>query len=135
MFNMQALVDALNDTAMHERSKYQMTLGGLMDALKDLPPAAIVAYVDGKSPGHAMSYRGYYSDVAFGDGEAITVDEFSRSVSGAIGATMEGYKGGDFQMSRDTPVWRSEYGMASGVAIMGVEMNAETAILTTKQID
>ena len=38
----------------------------------------------------------------------------------ANGATYEGYKGGDFQMSDRTPIWVANYGKATGTALIGV---------------
>jgi hypothetical protein len=37
----------------------------------------------------------------------------------AIGEVFEGYKGGDFQMGRNTPVWLASYG-CSGEKIMAI---------------
>ena len=42
----------------------------------------------------------------------------------AHGKTFEGYKGGEFTMEGDTPVWYSHYG-TTGPAIMGITDEGE----------
>lgn len=87
-----------------ERAASQMTLGRLIDRLETLPPGTMV---DLAKP---HSYRGYYDDLAFDRGDKIPVAEALKLCRGAMGEVFEGYKGGDFQMGRNTPVWRASYG-------------------------
>ena len=82
------------------------------------------------------SYRGYYSDLAFEpDGEEITVGEFLKVCENALDTTYEGYKGGDFLMGSNTPLWISSYGEVSSIAIMDIGVTGEKLILVVKQID
>jgi len=45
--------------------------------------------------------------------ENPTVKEWIEVLKEAIGKTFTGYKGGDFLMSKNTPVWLAEYGSSS----------------------
>lgn len=97
-----------------ERAESQMTLGKLIDRLAELPPETVV---DLDEP---HSYRGYYSDLAFQRNatpvSAATALEMCRKCMGEV---FQGYKGGDFQMGRNTPVWVANYGCC-GKKITGV---------------
>ena len=42
-----------------------------------------------------------------------TVDEWIKVLKKTVGKTFEGYKGGDFVMGKNTPVWLAEYGNSS----------------------
>ena len=91
-----------------------MTLGKLIAALKAVPNQ------DGVVPwgfGEPDSYRGYYEDVAFEPASNVTIAGMLRHAESALGATFEGYKGGDFLMDENTRCWVSEHGRASGELI------------------
>lgn len=57
--------------------------------------------------------------------ENPTVGEWIEVLKQAIGKTFTGYKGGDFLMGKNTPVWLAEYGDASFV-LDEKEINEET---------
>lgn len=136
--NLQALVDAMNDTASQERAKYQMTLGGLVTALEGYDPDAWVLYdmIEGRSPSSPQSYRGYYCDLSLPPrADPIRVSDLLELCREAVGRTFEGYKGGDFTMHSKTPLWASPYGDANGVAIMDAKVIDGRIFLITKQID
>jgi len=63
------------------------------------------------------SYRGYYEQLAFEPAENIAVGEMLAAAKSALGATYQGYKGGDFTMTDYTDCWLSVYGTASGESI------------------
>lgn len=113
----------------------QMTLGELEARLQALPPDMPIRFDDGRHPGELMSYRGYYDHVAIDGGDALIVRRLLERVTAAIGSTMAGYKGGDFRMTRHTPVWVSEYGDNSGIGAIGLEIRDGQAVLITKEID
>ncbi len=106
--DLQKLVDAFGQGARFERSKNQMTLGLLVERLSALPPEAMV-------PGltNAHSYRGYYSDLAFEPAPEMKAGELLDVVKGCVGQTYTGWKGGDFFMDEDAPVWLSTEGHSS----------------------
>lgn len=134
--NLQALVDQMNEAHSQMRSGYHLTLGALKDALWDAPKDIPVVFDDGMPVGFFDSYRGYYTDIAIGDGKsAPTVAEFVERVEKALEATFTGYKGGDYPASPGKPLWRSETGEASGVGVMGAEVRDGKFVLLTMQID
>ena len=134
--DLQKLVDSMNETSRLTRAQYQLTLGGLIERLENVDGAASVSFGNGIAPGNPESYRGYYSDLAFEpSSDPVSAADLLAICRGALGQTFEGYKGGDFVMSDDTPLWLSDYGIASGIAIMDVIDNGDSVLLATKQID
>jgi len=136
--DLQKLVDTMNAAASQERANYHMTLGGLIEALSKEDPSAWVIYdtVDEASPSAPESYRGYYCDLSFPPSSTpITVGLLLNEAEEAIGKEFTGYKGGEFEMHADTPLWASAYGSASGLAIMGLKAVGNSVVLLTKQID
>lgn len=106
---MQALVDSMNEMGRLQRSNYHVTLGKLIKALQKAK--GNVRFADGGSPGMEMSYRGYYSDLAFeAKSTPVAASDLLRQCQNALGSTYEGYKGGNFKMAEDTPLWRAAYG-------------------------
>ncbi len=83
------------------------------------------------------SYRGYYDHLAFGfasQGDP-KVSEILAACEEAMGKTYEGYKGGDFTMHADTPLWVGNYGESRNTAIVGVEESGWAVILNTAFVD
>lgn len=63
------------------------------------------------------SYRGYYDCFAVEPADReTTIGEMISVLEDAIGQTFEGYKGGEFTMYEDTPVFYAHYG-SGGPAI------------------
>ncbi len=81
------------------------------------------------SPTGFDSYRGYYNHLALGfesahtypDPSVATVLAWARA---AVGKTFTGYKGGDFTMGLETPVWVANYSETSDTVITGVSDKA-----------
>ena len=110
----------LNDKSrewQQERSATQMTLGQLVAELEKLPPDRTVVGF-----GNPHSYRGYYSDLAFEpvEDEITFINLLTVCREECMGQKFVGYKGGDFYMTAETPVWISDYGCASGMRLMGL---------------
>lgn len=104
--NIQALMDGISAQWQRERAETQMTLGKLIAALEAMPEGAEVANL--KS---AHSYRGYYSDLAFEQGEGMRpAADLLVECKAAMGQVFCGYKGGDFVMGALTPIWVASYG-------------------------
>jgi len=136
MFDLQKMVDGIGAVAREDRSRYHLTLGQAIARLEDAPADAPVLWEDGKSPGDADSYRGYYADLAINDAqETTTVGQLLKTLQASLGKTFEGYKGGDYTMGEDAPLWRSEYGRSSGIAVMGMTVLDDRVVMVTKQID
>ena len=114
--DIQAFLDGMSSRWQKERAESQMTLGKMIDALAAMPPDAKVSALSG-----AHSYRGYYSDLAFepgNPGQTRKASELLADCRSAMGEVFEGYKGGEYQMGRNTPVWVSHYG-DTGLKLMG----------------
>jgi hypothetical protein len=104
---MQAIVDGMSSEWQRERAVSQMTLGKLIERLSAMPQEALV---DGIKEPH--SYRGYYVDLAFepSGGDRVSAGALLQLCRRCMGDVFEGYKGGDFQMGKNTPVWIAMYG-------------------------
>lgn len=134
----QKLLDTVSDAAMRERSNYHVTLGEMIEALVSVDYSKRVVLSDAPDGGlgHAMSYRGYYSDLAFSPtNDQITVGKLLAECNVAMGSTFEGYKGGDYLADEKAPLWVSSYGDASGRAIIATTDTPEAFILTIKTVD
>lgn len=112
---LQAMMDALSARWMRERAETQMTLGKLIDRLEALPPGQAIEAIN-----EPHSYRGYYSDLAFERADGTqTASEALTICRSAMGEVFQGYKGGDYTMGRNTPVWIASYGCC-GDKIMAI---------------
>lgn len=110
-------IDAAVDKMVRHEAEAagQTTLGQMIDALSAAPHGFPVRWADGGHPGGPHSYRGYYNHLAFSTiGVLVTVDDLLARCMDAVGRTFTGYKGGDFTMTRDTPLWRGEWGQYGG---------------------
>ena len=83
-----------------------MTLGQLSRAIKQTPEEYKICI------GSPHSYRGHYNHIALEPLETdCTVGELDKALDKALsGRVFQGYKGGDYVMSDDTPVWVAKYG-------------------------
>lgn len=100
------MIDGLSAQWQEERGQSQMTLGGLIHAFEAMRPDQII-------PGfsHPHSYRGYYCDLAFERGpDQMYAGDAVKLCRSAMGEVFTGYKGGEFQMGRKTPVWMASDG-------------------------
>ncbi len=121
---LQAMVDEMNAQWQRERAQEQLTLGKLIATLEQAPADTLI---DGICSPH--SYRGYYCDLAFERAaEKITVAAALALCRNCMGEVFMGYKGGDYVMGAQTPLWLSSYG-TTGVKMMGLRANGtfETA--------
>lgn len=79
------------------------------------------------------SSRGDYSELALGyrldgydrhfkenDAKPSLATDLLSDLESAIGSTFEGYKGGEYKMTKDTPVWVDNWGNCSNTAIVDV---------------
>lgn len=118
--NIQALMDRMIAQWQRERAETQMTLGKLIAALEAMPEGAEVANLNS-----AHSYRGYYSDLAFEQGEGTRkAAELLSECRAAMGKVFCGYKGGDYVMGALTPVWLASYGCC-GSKLMALHAGGE----------
>lgn len=87
-----------------------MILSELIEFLEAMPADAVASPAFGKP----FSYRGYYTDVAFDHHEKATAAEMLAHARSALGATFEGYKGGEYPMNGYTECWIASWGTTCG---------------------
>lgn len=123
--DIQSFIDGFLAAQALERSKAQVTLGRMIEFLKTSDPELLLPRLE-----NPHSYRGYYSDLAFerSDGFRKASEILSDCLS-ALGKTFEGWKGGDFLMSEDTPLWIATEGCC-GQKI--VEINPDGTFATAE---
>ena len=101
-----------------------MTLGELIDTLKSFPKDYLVVIKPyDLVPNGFDSYRGYYDELALEyDIEGhCTVEDLLKIAKKVVGKELMGYKGGNFLMTKNTPVWISNYGNTSNMLLTKVE--------------
>lgn len=139
MVDMQEYFDLKMQEFAFERSKNMVTLGELISMLKTFDRERSVFIGDVElgyevTPICLSSYRGYYSDLQIeyaASAPDVTVGELTAWLEEAIGKTYCGYKGGDFTMSKITPVWVDNCGSCRGVAVSEVvEIDGRVVIKT-----
>ncbi len=114
----------------------QMNLGELIAALErknqSLPVYFDFVYF---RPKGIHSYRGDYSQLAIGyeAGIDVTVGQLVELCKDANGKTFTGWKGGEYDMWDDTPVWVANPDEAGGTAICDVRDDEWSIRLITKQ--
>lgn len=112
-----------------------MTLDDLIIALAACPDQGAPVEIDGEPAGEFNSYRGYYDQLALGTGrEPVTVEALLAMAGKAKGRVFQGYKGGDYTMTGNTPVWFAEYGEYPGKAIVGMDHAGHTVRLLVADI-
>ena len=125
-------VDAMADAEC--RANDQMTLGDLLDFLKE-DSKKVVKLDTGCFAGNLSSYRGFYRMLAVEcRGTPITEAQFRMQCEAAVGAVFQGYKGGDFEMSRDTFVWAAHHG-ETGDRIVDVDRGNDSITLITARYE
>lgn len=122
----------------------QITVSQLVQQVKEFPSNAKVRFDFGGVPYGFHSYRGFYDELAVGwvsDSKTnLTIEDFLVLLKQCMGTSFTGYKGGDFIMYADTPVWASLYGDVSDLMITGVKPSSadsdngitEVTIITEK---
>lgn len=129
-------------------SSPQLTLGELLALLKDIPtewgsdrePVTIDFDFGTAYPTGFSSWRGSYSEIAINyalsgyDAEQFAhtdLKDFINWLEDAIGSTYTGWKGGDFIMTADTPVWVANDGNVGNTGVVGIRNdNYNVTILT-----
>jgi len=122
---LQAMVNGMSAEWQKGRAKTQMTLGGLIADLEKLPQDARVTGL-----GDMASYRGYYSDLAIDPSGDRTVADLLAEAKSCMGKVFEGYKGGDFTMGENTPLFVAEWGDC-GDRLMGLNTGASPIVPVT----
>lgn len=103
-----------------------MYLKELIEALE----AADQSHVCEMGFAHPHSYRGYYDQLAFEPARNVRVADMLDCAREALGATYEGYKGGDYTMGEYTDVWLAKYGCCGegiGPVLLGYMLGTHNA--------
>ena len=114
--DMQKYLEMQSKIWAAERSATQLTLGEMILQLENMDPEIVI-----KGLGKLHSYRGYYSDLAFDTdtAEDKPVSLLLKECKLAMGSTYEGWKGGEYTMSKVTPLFVAEEGR-SGLRLMAI---------------
>jgi hypothetical protein len=103
----------------------QLTLGDLIDALEKMPPKATLIFDRfGLCPdGSLDSYRGYYDQLALGyrHHPVMTAEELLKSALSMDGATVYGWKGGEYRVDRSTGIFVAETGDATQTMLVAIK--------------
>ncbi len=93
-----------------------MTFGELIAALERLPGNTQVAHVWGP-----ISYRGHYDHVAFVlDKGTMDASKLLQDCRDSMGTILMGYKGGDYTVTPERPVWVTKARELCGRPLLGV---------------
>lgn len=121
--DIQDYINNLAEQWKKERAETQMTLGKLIQRIEKM---TLEYFPVGLSS--PDSYRGYYSDLAFEfTDEPMKREDVLKVCYSALNETFEGYRGGEYVMDFDTPLWIAEYG-SCGVKILSV--NSDGSFVT-----
>lgn len=120
----------------------QLSLGRLIAELKAIkkPDTATVRFDFGYLyPTGFESYRGFYDELALGwtfheDSERLAWS-LLEAAEAAVGATFHGYKGGDYVMSLETPVWVARMGEAPSTILSDVTDLGWEVVLNTQHFE
>ena len=117
-----------------------MTIGEILDAIARADDEASVVFDFGStSPTKVDSWRGFYEEAAIGYSAGVygepcmTVRQFRAELQGTIepGRTYSGWKGGEYQYTRSTPLHVDNPGCYSCTEISRVEVQEWGVILHT----
>lgn len=136
-------------------SSDQLTLGKLIEKLKPIvakqkeiikkyQSEALIQYdFEYCYPTHFDSWRGSYNELSLNiclggykkeeQEKELTVSGFLKMCEETIGKTFQGWKGGDFKMDEDTPIWIANSGNSGETALIDVYDNEYSVILMTGQ--
>lgn len=142
MNDIQTMINTMTEIARDERSKYHVTLGEIIDTLKEISGRGegyrvVTVEWDGRIMGiiNPHSYRGYYSDLAFEPVDhPTTVDEVLEAADRVLDTELDGWKGGDFLMHEGVPLWIAYEGKTGDAVLSVILPDDQTVRLFTKSI-
>lgn len=91
----------MTETKQDQPTPRHMSLGEIIERLQREDPSKRVRL----GFRYPHSYRGYYHDIAFEWHRSVTVGEMLADAESAMGATFQGWKGGDYTMKEFTSAW------------------------------
>jgi hypothetical protein len=139
--NIQETLDSVTAKIREVRAANtdQITLGQLIDKLRAVPvrddrEQDVCFDFEYAHPTDFDSWRGVYAELACGftfEGSAPKLSEFIAKAEACVGQEFTGYKGGEFTMTRETPVWVANYGNSGGTVITDVYDEGWQVVLLT----
>ena len=116
--DLQAFIDGFNRGTQKARAESkQMTLREMINRLEELSDNTQVECLE-----KPHSYRGYYADLCLERGEGtMRARLLADRLTSCLGKSYTGYKGGEFVMNEDTPVWIGKWGAYGGQKIIGID--------------
>ena len=122
---LQELMDKIYKEQQLERERNNYNLGNLIEDLSKYPKDAKV-YIEPFClyPTDFGSYRGYYSDLSIEfttESNGLNCGELLDKAKNCVGKSFYGYKGGDFEMTKNSVIWISNYGKVSNIILTGVK--------------
>ena len=138
---------AMRDKAM--KTSKQLSLGELILKLEAVKNKNLLVYYDDKkfAPTNSfLSWRGSYRELAmdYEKTASYTVKDILEAAKETIGKTLGGYKGGDYLMGKNTPIWVANWGESSGFkhtrtkysqAVVDVQKLKTSVIIVTEPMD
>lgn len=146
--DIQDFLDAESERRRQETLKDspQLTLGEVTIHLENVaePEKPVVFDDDSYRPTTVGSWRGKYDELAIrfeeNDEENQTeTSQFLRELKEADGSEFRGYKGGEYKMSNNTPVWIANRGNQNGFeslnqGVVGVTETEEKVVIETSEV-
>jgi len=138
--SIQGLMDSVREMARKDRSQYHITLGEMSSILENHDGQVTFKCGDSiTSVANPHSYRGYYSDLSLETVEPhyMAGEDLLNMLKGVYDTELTGWKGGDYRMKFDTPIWVSAEGFASRWAVVHSHLDELNDILVfhCKEID
>lgn len=119
----------------------QWSLGDLIEAIKKAgtknsndEPKSVSFDFGEHVPAFLCSWRGAYEELSISYRETATehnLENFLKELEGANGSVFEGYKGGNYKMYLDTPLWVSLPGNASRSSVVGIHDDGYNIVILT----
>ena len=127
------LIQALESAIPYHNIRFQHIGHNLMKVDDNLPDY-LKGYIDSIGIGDFHSYRGYYDHLGLSPSDKPSkVSEILKKAKQAMNSYFQGYKGGYYKMTGDTPVWCSQYGSASNMYIGDFKYLPNEVIIQIKQ--
>lgn len=128
----------------------QLTIGEVLSLLKEIPTewgsdkqdVTVEFDFEYAIPTGLSSWRGSYAELAINfdflgyskfneKAEAMKLKDFTEMLEQSVGKEYQGWKGGEYVMSLDTPLWVANDGNSGNTGVIGVKDNSYSAILLT----
>jgi len=121
---LQEAMDHFHKESFKTASENFLTIGELVDLLRGFDQESHITGVVAEGDSYRGSYDYFYLETFQYDGgnEETTVGELLNYLEEEVlGHVFTGYKGGDYTMVADTPIFLSTYGTSSGHVFLGAK--------------